>query len=84
MYYIYQIKLILSSWRTPVPVSHTYPSLTDPSVVPSIGPSLINNNIIHRVYHYNNNILYTSKLIDSVTFILPHLLLLLVPLYIAP
>jgi hypothetical protein len=83
MYYIYQIKLILSSWRTPVPVSHTYPSLTDPSVVPSIGPSLINNNIIHRVYHFNNNnnILYTSKLIDSVTLILPRLLLLIMPIH---
>ena len=67
MYYIYQIKLLLSSWRTPVPAAHTYPSLTDPSVVPSIGPSLINNNIIHRVHHLNNNnnLLYTSKLIDS-------------------
>ena len=71
MYYIHQIKLIPSSC-VPVPVAHTYPL-----VVPSIGPSLINNNIIHRVYHFNNNnnILHTSKLI------LPSLLLLIIPIH---
>ena len=63
MYYIYQIKLILSSWHTPVPVAQPYPSLTDPSLVPSVGPSLINNIIIHRVYHFNNNnYIYQNKI----------------------
>ena len=39
-------------------------------------------NIIHRVHHFNNNnILYTSKLIDSVTSILPSLVLLIMPIH---
>jgi hypothetical protein len=36
MYYIYQIKLILSSWRTPLPVAHSYPMLYITNVISSI------------------------------------------------
>ena len=70
---------ILSSWRTCTCCSCL--SIAHWSIACSVHRSFPDK-IIHRVYHFNNNIiLYTLNLNDSITFILPRLLLFIMPIH---